>query len=178
MSEVDQLLSHYEDILKLPWGNSLSGAEKVWFVVYDPSNERRIRLRIPEFELRTIQNSYEWKQIDISDSFAEWLSKLEYRESFFENPKDMDPVLQEYEEFIIDRILSELLSSNENTIVALIGISSLFGLTHASKIIENINSKIIGRLLVFFPGRYDGSVYRLLDARDGWNYLAVPITAG
>jgi len=31
--------------------------------------------------------------------------------------------------------------------------------------------------LVFFPGERDGSNYRLLDARDGWNYLATPIAA-
>src|SRR5437870_4368748 len=29
-------------------------------------------------------------------------------------------------------------------------------------------------LLVFFPGVYEQSNYRLLDARDGWNYHAVP----
>ena len=36
---------------------------------------------------------------------------------------------------------------------------------------------MIGRLLVFFPGEVEGNNYRLLDARDGWNYLATPITA-
>ena len=36
---------------------------------------------------------------------------------------------------------------------------------------------IRGRLLVFFPGVYEQNNYRLLDARDGWNYHAVPITA-
>jgi hypothetical protein len=35
---------------------------------------------------------------------------------------------------------------------------------------------IRGRLVVFFPGEYEDNNYRLLDARDGWNYLAVPIT--
>jgi len=36
-----------------------------------------------------------------------------------------------------------------------------------------------GRLLVFFPGEYhpENHTYRLLDARDGWNYLAVPLLA-
>jgi hypothetical protein len=34
-----------------------------------------------------------------------------------------------------------------------------------------------GRLLVLFPGEYENNSYRLLDARDGWSYLAVPITA-
>ena len=33
-----------------------------------------------------------------------------------------------------------------------------------------------GRMVVFFPGEYVDNNYRLLDARDGWNYLAVPIT--
>ena len=33
-----------------------------------------------------------------------------------------------------------------------------------------------GRLVVFFPGQFEQNNYRLLDARDGWNYLAVPIT--
>jgi hypothetical protein len=27
-----------------------------------------------------------------------------------------------------------------------------------------------------FPGQFERNNYRLLDARDGWNYLAVPIT--
>jgi hypothetical protein len=34
-----------------------------------------------------------------------------------------------------------------------------------------------GRLLVFFPGSFDDNNYRLLNSYDGWNYLAVPITA-
>jgi hypothetical protein len=32
-----------------------------------------------------------------------------------------------------------------------------------------------GRLLQTFPGTHEGGIYRLLDARDGWNYLAVSI---
>ena len=35
---------------------------------------------------------------------------------------------------------------------------------------------IRGRLALFFPGDVDNNNYRLLDARDGWNYLAIPIT--
>jgi len=40
-----------------------------------------------------------------------------------------------------------------------------------------VEPHIQGRLLIFFPGVYEQNNYRLLDARDGWNYLAVPITA-
>jgi hypothetical protein len=45
--------------------------------------------------------------------------------------------------------------------------------------VEGIKDAIQGRLLVFFPGEHhpDSHTYRLLDARDGWNYLAIPLTA-
>ena len=40
-----------------------------------------------------------------------------------------------------------------------------------------VETHIRGRLLVLFPGVYEQNNYRLLDARDGWNYLAIPITS-
>ena len=46
-----------------------------------------------------------------------------------------------------------------------------------SALLNAVNDAIAGRLLVFFPGEHEGNSYRLLDARDGWNYLATPITA-
>ena len=39
-----------------------------------------------------------------------------------------------------------------------------------------MNHDIRGRFGLFFPGEFDINDDRLLDARDGWNYLAVPIT--
>ena len=56
---------------------------------------------------------------------------------------------------------------------------SLFGLARVSSIVEGIKDSVAGRLLVFFPGEYhpENHTYRLLDARDGWNYLAVPLLA-
>ena len=45
-----------------------------------------------------------------------------------------------------------------------------------SALLNAVNDAIAGRLLVFFPGEHEGNSYRLLDARDGWNYLAIPIT--
>mgnify|MGYP001034433845 CR=1 FL=1 len=176
MSEVNNLLEAYKNILKLPWRNNLSGYEKVWFVVYDASNERRIRLRIPEFGVKTIQSGYSWKNLDITNFFSDWMSNLDYREAYFINPEDMDPMLEDFKEYVISKIINKLEKCDEDTILGINGIASLFGLTHASEVIEGVSSNISGRLLVFFPGRYDGSVYRLLDARDGWNYLAVPIT--
>src|SRR5947209_3342847 len=56
--------------------------------------------------------------------------------------------------------------------------ASLFGFLKVSEILPLVEGDVRGRLLVFFPGTYEQNNYRLLDARDGWNYHAVPITAG
>ena len=68
-------------------------------------------------------------------------------------------------------------TADANTVVAVVGIGSLFGLMYASDLLKKVTPAIRGRLLIFFPGQRNGSNYRLLDARDGWNYLAVPIEA-
>lgn len=57
------------------------------------------------------------------------------------------------------------------------GVGSLFGLARVSLLLEKVAPRVRGRVLVFFPGEHDNGNYRLLDARDGWNYLAIPITA-
>ena len=66
--------------------------------------------------------------------------------------------------------------ADENTVVSISGVASLFGFVRVSEIMEEIERNIRGRVVVFFPGEYENSIYRLMDARDGWNYLAVPIT--
>ena len=45
------------------------------------------------------------------------------------------------------------------------------------EVVDKLAPMVTGRLLVFFPGSYEDNNYRLLDGYDGWNYLAVPITA-
>jgi hypothetical protein len=46
-----------------------------------------------------------------------------------------------------------------------------------SSLIERVEDGVRGRLLVFFPGEYRHNVYRFMDARDGFNYMASPITS-
>ena len=61
--------------------------------------------------------------------------------------------------------------------VALKGVGSLFGLLKVKEVVDKFAPLLRGRLLVFFPGSYENTNYRLLDGYDGWNYLAGPITA-
>lgn len=179
MGEIKSLVREYEKIVRMPWERSLAGPQKVWFVVYDPAQERRLRLRISEFEVVTKNAGHDWIMVDLTDTFAQWMAKHEYREAYFEVPEDMELALQDYAQYVID-ILTQVMNSakaTKNTVIAVLGVGSLYGLTRISGIVEKANDAIRGRLLVFFPGQYEDSNYRLLDARDGWNYLALPITA-
>ena len=66
--------------------------------------------------------------------------------------------------------------ADENSVVGCHGVASLYGFTQMSLVLREVEPDIRGRLVVFFPGEFDNNNYRLLDARDGWNYHAVPIT--
>lgn len=179
MNEVEALLQAYERFVKLPWDQTLSGPERVWFAIYAPTQERRVRLNITNFEIATKKAGHTWSRVDLTDSFARWMAQHEYREEYFQQPEDMELALQDFAEYAAEAVKAALSAPhvNENTVVAIIGIGSLFGLARASVLFGAVDRFIRGRLLVFFPGRRDGSNYRLLDARDGWNYLAVPISA-
>ena len=82
--------------------------------------------------------------------------------------------------FIKDVIADAFLQNkniSDDFVVALQGVGSLFGFLKVKEVVDKLAPKVKGRLLVFFPGSYEDNNYRLLDGYDGWNYLAVPITA-
>jgi len=74
------------------------------------------------------------------------------------------------------RLSTALESAGESDVVALIGLGSLYGFVRVSGLIRMVEPAIRGRLAVFFPGTKNENNYRLLDARDGFNYLAQAIT--
>lgn len=179
MNTIEGLVRAYEKFVSLPWDNHLAGPQRVWFALYDPGLERRLRAHIGEFEVATKGAGHGWHQCDVTSLFADWMANEPYRESFFKSPEKVDMVLEEFRDYVASAVNQALEETNgdPNTVLALIGIGSLFGLTRFSQIEEAVAPQITGRLLVFFPGERDGNNYRLLDARDGWNYLAIPITA-
>ncbi len=178
MSRIERLLDKYERFIALPWDPSLAGAQKVWFVVYDKTDERRLRNRLENFELATKSAGHGWVLYDLTDSFPRWMAAQEYRESYFESPDDLALLMSDFEADVVDTVKSawETGGAGEEAVVALAGIATMFGLLKVSRIIEKLTAHIPGRLLVFYPGEHEGNNYRLLDARDGWNYLAVTIT--
>lgn len=179
MSKLDRLLREYERHISIPWQQGLAGAQRVVFVVYDKGDEPRFRTKVDEFEIAAKSAAHSWKLLDLTNTFPEWLAGLDYHESYFEAPEDIDGLLPQFVDSVVGTI-TDLLTNpevNDQSVVAIMGIACLFGFARVSEIVQRAAPHIRGRLVVFFPGEYENNNYRLLDARDGWNYLAVPITA-
>lgn len=179
MSVIEQRIQAYDRFVRLPWKKGLAGSERVWMVIYPPSEERRLRRRIQEFELATTGAGHGWKQVDLTPYFARWMAYHEHRERYFRAPQTIDLALGDFATRLTDEVRTVLKAPDldENGVVALIGAGSLFGLgpVRLSTLVEEVEDAIKGRLVVFFPGERDGHNYRLLGARDGWSYLAIPI---
>ncbi len=177
---IDQLVTEYRNQLRLPWSRTLAGPQRVWMVVYDPELERRLRLKLEEFAIETREAGHTWGLIDLTASFAEWLAANEYRDAYFAEPDLLANSLGAYADALAARVETVLANDKlgDDAVVAILGAGSLFPMARMSELLDRVSPAIRGRLLVFFPGHVDGSNYRLLDARDGWNYLAVPITIG
>jgi hypothetical protein len=137
---------------------------------------------LEEFEISTKRAQHGWVTVDLTDIFATWLSNHEYRDGYFESPEHLEiesAVLDEFKESVVAQVREALTSPrvDDSTAVAIHGVASLFGFMKISELVSKVELAIRGRLLVLFPGEYEGNTFRFLDARDGWSYLAVPITA-
>jgi hypothetical protein len=107
------------------------------------------------------------------------VGKEPYAETYFEEPDSLDTNLSDFVASVSQRVIETLEAAgvDEQTVVAVYGVGSLCGFMRVSQLVSAVERSIRGRLLVFFPGVHEGNTYRFLDARDGWNYLAVPITS-
>lgn len=183
-SKVAKLVSTYRQHLTVPWQNGLAAIQRVIFAVYDKTDELRLRANVEEFALVTKEADKQWLLIDLTNAFPEWMAAQEYRDAYFESPEDLAGYqtgeLTEFVASLTAQLRSRIASdAGSDTVVALLGVGSLFGLARVSSVVEGIKEAVPGRLLVFFPGEHhpENHTYRLLDARDGWNYLAVPLLA-
>ena len=176
MSKVNQLLAKFESIINEPWPTGLSGQEKVWFLIFDPIDLKKVHFKLSEFEMATQNAHRDWLLISLNDYFTNWLSKHDYKEAFFEEPEYISDALQtEFRDYIIQEINKELTENSENTLLVLKDTSAIFGFIKLSEVVQDVSNKIKGRLMVLFPGEFSNNQYRLMDARDGWDYLARPI---
>jgi hypothetical protein len=180
VSYIDDLLAAYARFVALPWQENLAPPQRVWMAVYPPEHERRLRRHLVAFKTATIKANHAWSEIDITTSFETWMAAHDYRETYFEDPELLETALSAFFDSLVADVRAQLNAFGAaDGVVGLVGAGTLFGLgsvVKVSALINAVSEFIAGRLLVFFPGQHEGSSYRLLDARDGWNYLAIPIT--
>ncbi len=176
-SRVERLAGAYERHVAAPWRRTLAGAQRVVFVVYDKEMERTLRARVGEFEQATRSAGHGWTLVDCTRWFAEWMARDEYRDAYFENPFLLGLKLEsEFRAESARKLTGALEQAGESDVVALLGVASLYGFLRVSDLIRAVEPAVRGRLVVFFPGGRSENNFRLLDARDGWNYLAQAIT--
>lgn len=179
MARIEDLADRYGRHIGTPWQRTVAGAQRVVMVVYDKELERTLRARRLAFETATREGGHDWHEVDLSGAFADWMAADEYREEYFASPEDMRLKMDaEFHEHVAERLRTTLRKTEvtSDSVVAVLGVGSLFGFARISQILKMVEPDIKGRLVVFFPGQFERNNYRLLDARDGWNYLAVPIT--
>jgi hypothetical protein len=179
MGRIEELAGRFRGHIGAPWQRNLAGDQKAIFVVYPKTDERKLRARLDLFEMATTSTGHRWQALDLTDIFARWMADTDYRDVYFEEPDTLAMKLRsDFMQHAAGRLREALMDddADEDTVVAVQGVACLFGFTRVSLVLKEVVKDIRGRLVVFFPGEYEDNNYRLLDARDGWNYLAVPIT--
>jgi hypothetical protein len=181
-SKIDLLLAAYEPIINEPWTGTLSVSERVWFLVFNPGDLRKVSLRLGDFETLTKKSGKRWEAISFKDCFPSWIDAHDYRDEYFNDPEALiDQLEAEFKEYAIDFLNNNIaqLNTNKLTLLAILDVSALFGFVKLVDVLGGINSAFKGRILIFFPGKYEPTHnhYCLLDVRDGRNYLARPIIA-
>lgn len=184
MARLESLISKYRETITAPWSAGIAAPQRVIFVIYSPLDELKLRAQFDEFKIATREAGHDWEHQDLTTSFSSWMMMMdqEYRESYFKKPsnlmRDANGDLAEFSTSLVRNLRKKIDETcDENTVFALSGIGSLFGFMHVSRLVEGIRDRVHGRLVVFFPGDLRDNHYRFLDARDGWDYLALAIHA-
>ncbi len=175
MNTFDDILSAYIRQIQLPWAEDTPSAARVWIVWYEKALQRRFTGRLGEFEHATLKAGYGWRHVNLSSWFGKWIARHEFFDALVNQPKELRGLLPDIEEALVATIKVELNACTSKDVLAVDGCGALFGVGRVSNLISRIADAIPGRLLIGFPGKHAGGVYRLLDARDGWNYHAIPI---
>lgn len=178
MSKIKQLIDSYARHIAIPWRDDTAPAQRVIFCVYPEYSELRLRARLDEFEIVTRRANHDWAMFDLTDSFPNWMATQRYAKSYFNDPSKLATLLGKYEDFIAGNFQDFCIekSVGVDDVVAISGVGTLFGFLKVKGVVDRLAPTVPGRLVVFFPGSYEENNYRLLDAYDGWGYLAVPIT--
>lgn len=177
MPTVDDLLVHFRRQVALPWRADTPPEYRVWILHYDKALDRRIQARLPEFEDAARRAGHGWSVMGLAPLVAPWLADHELFDGLVTQPDELPSILPEFEAHVVGQIRTRLDRLGPSDLLVLTGAGAMFGLLRVSHVVQEVAGSIEGRLLVLFPGRHNEGAYRLLDARDGWSYRAIPIPA-
>jgi len=179
-NNIDGLIQAYDKVVSGKWEETLSAQERIWFLVYDPDSQRKVDFRLSDFENVTKKAGKKWAKVSLKDCFPDWMASHEYRDEYFLEPDSLVDQLEfDFKKYVIENTIQKIRKHqiDNETVIAFTDVASLFGFARLSDILNHIAGEVKGRLLVFFPGEFEKNQFRLLNARDGWSYLARPITA-
>jgi len=141
VSRIEELVNRYRNHIAAPWQRNLAGEQRMIFVVYAPAHERRLRARLELFEIATIESGHKWKYFDFTQTFARWMSGLEYKEVYFEEPENLAiPLESEFPHFAAAELRNVLTGEDvdSDTVVAVYGVASLYGFTKLSAVLREV----------------------------------------
>lgn len=144
---------------------------------YDRSLELRVQGQWAQFEQEALRAGRGWVNFDVGGLFGPWLDAHDLKAELLEQPDQLPVVLPEFEDHVVIQLGQVLDLATPADLVAVQRCGALYGLSSLSNVISRLESRIKGRLLLAFAGRYAGTEYRLLNGRRGWNYHAIPIPA-
>jgi len=180
MNRIDILLSKYRNHLQMPLRPGLPPSQRLWFAVYPAEDERKLLNRIDAFEIATKDAGHAWVRFDLQGSLTRWLASVDEdeRAEWFKTPAAVELYAKSEWKDILTQDFKQAVAevaAPERTVFAMTGLMELFDFLHVSDLVASLENVLTGYLLVFFPGERAGNTYRFLDARIGWDYLAIPI---
>src|SRR5690606_8694710 len=137
---------------------------------YHETEELRLRAKVDEFEIVTRAAGHDWALFDLTNSFPNWLASQRYAKSYFQKPNLLSTLLPKYLSYIeaeFDTFLQDR-NVSENFVVELQFVCSLLLILKIKEVVDMIDPRVKGRLLVFYPGSYEDNNYHLLDGYDAW----------
>ena len=179
MSRVKRLIDNVATYLRTPWQPDIAPLQRVVFAVYPPEDERQLRRQFRGFREAVAGADHGWLDFDLESTFGQWLGQQKYAEQYFRQPHLLAARSGRYLDYVAEAFSLSLKQAGVGgeDVVCLHGVGSVFKQLSVKELVDRLAPLVPGRLLVLFPGSYNHQNYRLLDAYDGWNYLAVPITS-
>lgn len=97
--------------------------------MYDPAEQRKVDLRLGDFETATLKARKKWKGISLKNCFPSWMANHEYREDYFKNPEYIvDQLEAAFIPFAIQFLKDELkkIEQDQDTLITIKDVSALF----------------------------------------------------